>query len=230
MLRDAYNSVENLRGGSGNDLLVGNSSANMLNGSAGSDVLFGRDGDDLLIGGTAASGGYNQLFGGNGSDTASYADETASVTASLTGKWAYVGGVGFGDVRDIFNSVENLTGGSSADVLVGDGFDNIHAGGTGADQLYGGSGADTFVYAGYADSNVVGGYDTVADFVAGTDKIDLRALGTNSSRVIITSDGIATKLLVELSPSTFDGSFDGNTDLAVAFIGGNALTVADILF
>ena len=61
-------------------------------------------------------------------------------------------------------------------------------------------------------------------------KIDLRALGTNSSRVIITSASGATKLLVELSPGTFDGSFDGATDLAVAFIGTNALTMADILF
>ena len=134
------------------------------------------------------------------------------------------------DLRDTYNSIENLTGGSALDVLVGDGLANILEGGGGAEQLYGGAGADTFVYTGYADSNVVTGYDTVADFVAGTDKIDLRALGTNSSRVIITSDGIATKLLVELSPGTFDGVFDGNTDLAVAFIGGNALTVADILF
>ncbi len=229
-LRDSFAAIENLRGGAGNDLLVGDATINTLHGGAGSDVLFGRNGDDVLIGGAVASGGYNQLFGGTGNDTASYAGETTAVTASLAGRWAYVGGVAATNLRDVFNGVENLVGGSAVDVLVGDGLANILEGGGGADQLYGGADADTFVFRAVSDSNVVTGYDTIVDFVAGTDRIDLRALGTNSGRVIITSDGTATKLLVELSPGTFDGVFDGSSDLAVAFIGGNALTVADILF
>ena len=225
-LRDSYGSIENVPGGSGNDLLVGNAGVNTLAGGGGSDVLFGRDGDDVPIGGGVATGGYNQLFGGNGNDTADYGAETAQVTASLGGARACVGGVASTDLRDISNSVENLAGGGANDVLVGDGLDNVLKGGVGADQLYGGSGANTFVYTGYGDSNVVTGYDTVADFVAGIDKIDPRAMGTDSSHVVIPSGVASTKLWVEVAP----GVFVGATDLAIPLIGTNAPTVVDILF
>ncbi len=226
-LRDVFNSVENLIGGAGNDTLRGDAPVNTLDGGAGSDVLMGFDGDDWLIGGGVSSGGYNQLFGGNGIDTASYVAETTAVTASLAGLWAYVGGVASTNLRDVFNSIENLVGGSAVDVLVGDGLANILEGGGGAEQLYGGAGADTFVYTGYADSNVVTGYDTVADFVAGTDKIDLRAFsGMTAANVVIISGPASTKLLIEVTPGTFNGA----TDLAISLIGVNALTVADILF
>ena len=222
-LADTMNSVENATGGRGADVLVGDTGANTLRG--GGDLLFGQEGDDVLLGGTAW-GESNQLWGGTGNDTASYAGETSAVTASLAGHWAYVGGVAATDLRDTYNSIENLTGGSGNDVLVGDNLDNILTGGVGADQLYGGTGADTFVYAACGDSNTTTGYDTVADFVAGVDKVDLRAFATDAAHVQIVSSGAATKLFVEVTP----GVFNGATDLAVAFIGLNALTTADILF
>jgi serralysin len=46
--------IENAIGGSGNDLLIGNSAANELRGGAGNDLIYGGGGADKLWGGTGA--------------------------------------------------------------------------------------------------------------------------------------------------------------------------------
>jgi Ca2+-binding RTX toxin-like protein len=56
--------IESVRGGSRDDLLIGNSLANILTGNAGNDTLLGLDGDDLLIGGA----GNDVKDGGDGDD------------------------------------------------------------------------------------------------------------------------------------------------------------------
>lgn len=56
--------IENARGGSGHDTLIGNQANNRLEGGIGNDVLDGGDGDDALIGGP----GDDTLTGGNGVD------------------------------------------------------------------------------------------------------------------------------------------------------------------
>jgi Ca2+-binding RTX toxin-like protein len=57
-------SVENVRGGSGDDHITGSSAANKLWGGAGNDVLIGGDGNDFLYGGD----GDDQLEGQEGDD------------------------------------------------------------------------------------------------------------------------------------------------------------------
>jgi len=57
--------IENAIGGSGNDVLKGNSVANRLKGADGRDKLKGADGDDVLNGGR----GRDSLKGGKGADT-----------------------------------------------------------------------------------------------------------------------------------------------------------------
>ncbi|MFN3988352.1 MAG: IPTL-CTERM sorting domain-containing protein [Rhodocyclaceae bacterium] len=57
--------IENVIGGSGNDILTGNQGNNRLVGGSGNDVLDGGDGDDVLIGGP----GDDTLTGGSGADT-----------------------------------------------------------------------------------------------------------------------------------------------------------------
>ncbi|MHC8386591.1 serralysin family metalloprotease [Pseudomonas sp. MDT2-39-1] len=57
--------VENANGGSGNDLLIGNSVSNELKGGAGNDILFG-------------AGGADKLWGGTGSDTFVFAASSDS--------------------------------------------------------------------------------------------------------------------------------------------------------
>ena len=71
--RDIFSSIENVKGGDGNDLIYGDGGNNYLYGDAGKDKLYGRtgndrlhgeEGNDLLIGGL----GFDQLTGGEGRD------------------------------------------------------------------------------------------------------------------------------------------------------------------
>ena len=66
MVTGGLTSVENVIGGSGDDIIYGSSKANSLTGGAGNDQLFGLGGDDTLFGG----GGADYLSGGDGTDTA----------------------------------------------------------------------------------------------------------------------------------------------------------------
>jgi hypothetical protein len=222
VLVDTMDSIENLTGGSGTNTLVGNGDANVLTGGAGIDYLYGQGGDDILIGGAVPAGSTNQLWGGQGSDTASYATAAGAVYADLGVQAGHVGGV----LVDEMNSIENLIGSSNADTLVGDASANRLTGGSGADVLWGRGGADVFVFSGHADSNLVTGYDTIGDFVSGVSKLDLRSFATDASHVVIQSDGGSTSLYVMQSPSHLNAA----TDVAIAFIGHNAIAIGDILF
>ena len=222
VLVDQMNSIENLAGGSGTNTLVGEGDANMLTGGAGIDYLYGQGGDDVLSGGAVPIGSTNQLWGGHGSDTASYASVTGVVYTDLGVQAGWVGGV----LVDEMNSIENLIGGSNADTLVGDAGANRLTGGSGADVLWGRGGADIFVFSGHADSNLVTGYDTIGDFVSGVSKLDLRGFATDASHVVIQTDGGSTSVYVLQSP----GQFDASTDAAIALIGHNAIAITDILF
>ncbi|QLF94319.1 retention module-containing protein [Pseudomonas sp. ABC1] len=74
VLDGSGNSLNNLIGGAGNDVLTGGDGDDILRGGAGddtliggagNDILIGGDGDDILIGGS----GDNILTGGSGADT-----------------------------------------------------------------------------------------------------------------------------------------------------------------
>ena len=65
--------IENVMGGAGNDVLIGDSKPNKLTGNAGDDelhgegggdLLYGNDGQDVLVG----DNGNDKLYGGNGAD------------------------------------------------------------------------------------------------------------------------------------------------------------------
>lgn len=84
-----FRSIENLTGGAGSDILVGNDSANTLLGMVGNDSILGGAGDDNLQGGDGADSlvggaGADILSGGSGIDTVSYASSSAKVTVDLT--------------------------------------------------------------------------------------------------------------------------------------------------
>jgi Ca2+-binding RTX toxin-like protein len=70
---DVIRNVENIHGGMGNDILLGDARANVIRGGFGADILHGRQGDDRLDGGAGndslnGGAGRDQLWGGAGVD------------------------------------------------------------------------------------------------------------------------------------------------------------------
>jgi Ca2+-binding RTX toxin-like protein len=156
--------VENIIGGSGNDVLIGSSADNHLQGGPGDDLLIGGGGNDVLDGGpgndTLLGGtGNDQLIGGpgndfldgglgadvidggDGTDTVDYSNRTQSVSVTPDGI-ANDGQAGEGD--NVVN-VESINGGSGNDYLVGSPGNGVINGGPGNDTLVGGGGSKTLV-------------------------------------------------------------------------------------
>jgi serralysin len=147
--------IENARGGSGADLVTGNSLDNVLRGGAGADTLSGGDGNDNLDGGA----GDDLLTGGTGSDVAVYIDVTSGVTIdlavtttqntsgsgtdTLTGIEHIFAANAFGNTLSGDDQLNALVGGAGDDVINGRGGDDILDGRAGNDILTGGAGNDT---------------------------------------------------------------------------------------
>ena len=154
---DSLNSIENLTGGSGDDVLFGDMGANVIRAGAGDDQLFGGAGDDLLIGGTHGAGNFDQLNGGAGFDTGDFSDKSAKIYADLRFNVAFAD-PGTGYVVDaLLNSIENLTGGSGNDILFGEAGVNVLNGGAGDDLIFAQDGDDTVIGGGHTP----GGYDVL---------------------------------------------------------------------
>lgn len=141
------NGADTLRGNGGNDNLGGGAGSDLLEGGIGNDTLDGGAGDDVLDGGL----GDDALVGGEGIDTASYASLKVAVRVGLDIMGLQATGAG----NDSLSGIENLIGGSGADLFVGNGEANRLVGGGGADRLLGGDGAD--VLAGGEGKDVVAG-------------------------------------------------------------------------
>ncbi|MFN3350259.1 choice-of-anchor D domain-containing protein [Pseudorhodoplanes sp.] len=164
---DTYLSIENLTGSDFNDRLTGDKGNNVLEGGEGADYLDG----------------------GAGIDTASYANASAGVIASLLNPADNTGEAN----GDFYKLIENLRGSAHDDVLVGDkkvnaidggDGDDVIFGGAGADILTGGLGADQFGY-NFASE----GGDTIADFTLGEDAIRIRKIGFNINPAVDLNTG-----------------------------------------
>jgi Ca2+-binding RTX toxin-like protein len=153
---DTIRNIESVLGGSGHDVLSGDTFAN---------TLSGNDGRDLLTGG----GGADILDGGAGADTASYRDKSASVVLTLNGATNATVTIG-GVAEDTLRNIENVLGGTGDDRLTGDAAANLLSGGGGNDVLDGGAGSDTFQFDFALDSS--SNVDMILNFSTG-DKIAL---------------------------------------------------------
>lgn len=165
----AFNAkIENAKGGSGNDSLIGNALDNILDGGSGNDVLTGGDGADILIGGAGNDTFYAdvldylaQFSGGDGYDVL-YIVGTLSYTFDylLYGfeeMWFLAEPppppptpeiVGT-DAADTLNGAignDVIRGLAGNDTLNGSDGDDTLFGGAGNDKLFGGNGSDTASY------------------------------------------------------------------------------------
>ncbi|WP_052954958.1 calcium-binding protein [Microvirga vignae] len=160
---DTLIGIENLFGGSGNDIFTGDNNANRLSGNAGNDVLNQKEND-----------GNDVLDGGSGIDTVSFSG-SAGATISLALTSAQTTAYG----SDILIGIENLSGGAGhdrfigntlANTLRGNAGNNTLDGGYGKDVLTGGAGNDTFVFRDRLGSANV---DTITDYNRTYDSLQL---------------------------------------------------------
>lgn len=189
---DTLSNIENLAGSSFSDALLGNAGANVLDGGAGNDILNGGAGDDALNGGA-------------GVDTASYLGAVSGVTVTLQHSGVQQNTVGAG--LDTLSGIENLTGSSFDDTLIGNASANILDGGSaGDDTMNGGAGDDTYVVSG------VGGSVLIEDSV-GIDTLDASAA----------SAGVT----IDLTPG---GSSNIDGRIVTLAAGGSVSIPLDVLF
>ena len=156
---EAGPAASGLFGEGGDDTLVGSPEHDGLYGGDGDDQLLAGDGDDYLTG----AGGADVLSGGPGLDEVSYGGP-APLLLSI-GDGPNDGAAGEGD--DIREDVENLTGGSGIDVLIGDDDPNRLIAYGGQDVLRGMGGADHLI--GWNDGDEL-------DAGAGADLVEAGAL------------------------------------------------------
>jgi Ca2+-binding RTX toxin-like protein len=230
---DGRDGNDTLEGGEGNDAIIGGNGNDVLRGGEGEDQIWGNAGNDILAGGAGA----DVLAGGAGIDTVDYSTSTGAVwidLGQLLAQW--------GDAHhDTLNSIENVTGSLSDDMLFGstgnnrlsggNGADRI-TGGAGVDELLGGSGADRFIFFAPADSLSTDA-DRILDFSsADADLIDLATIDANSQLaddqafVFIGADAF-NHLAGELrfANHRLEGDIDGDGDADFG-INVNALTLS----
>jgi Ca2+-binding RTX toxin-like protein len=179
VLQDTLRSIENLIGGTGNDTFVGDGNRNRFLGGSGADTFSGEGGNDSFVGGL----GKDLIDGGAGVDELDYSAGADKIRVTLSGSAAALVQVG-GTTEDTVLNIENVTGGSSSDTLLGDSNANVLTAGRGEDFLDGGLGADTLIGGAQGVGDGVdrfvfssalgfGNVDVIADFETGTDKIVL---------------------------------------------------------
>lgn len=132
--------IEDLIGGSDDDILTGSALANTLTGGAGDDVLNGLAGNDTFDEGSADSGS-DTFNGGLGTDLVDYSARTTALTVTMDGVAADDGESGEGD--NVSADCEDLLGGSGVDSLTGNVSANSIDGGGGVDTISGLEGNDT---------------------------------------------------------------------------------------
>lgn len=186
--------------------------------------VWGGSGDDRIFGNSAA----NTLLGNNGHDNLQGLGGN-DVLRGLQGNDTLNGGAGD----------DRLEGGLGQDSLVGgDGNDTL-VGGVGKDRLTGGAGADVFTFLSQAEAGNGTTRDVIADFVSGTDRIDLTAIDANgllAGDQVFAYIGLAgfSRQAGELCYTASgllagDVNGDGVADFQIQLMGAPALLGADFL-
>jgi Ca2+-binding RTX toxin-like protein len=209
-------------GGAGNDTLLAGAGNDKIYGGIGNDALYGSTGNDLLYAGT----GDNTLDGGEGNDVLYTSTTGIDTLTGGTGDDVYeihnsldqiveIAGEGtdavWTDVSyTLADNIETMylvgsvngTGNAGDNTIVGYGAgDNFITGGAGNDTLFGGDGNDTFVFDSASFlAQVISGVDTIGDFTATQDKIQLSKAAFSALNTLGTT-------MTDYNPSNLTGDF-----------------------
>lgn len=191
--------------------------------------------DDTVYGFNSNAGGvYNAslyprasytIFDNGGNDTLDFSGATAAQTLNLNAETyssvnGYTGNISI--ARGVV--IENATGGSGADTIIGNAYDNVLRGNAGADTFTGGSGNDTYI-----DTIANHNGDKITDFNAG-DKIvfsnaTLGSFSFGFSAGVLSFTG-GSMTLNGLSSGTFLASNYAGGGVQLALQAGQASTSA----
>ncbi len=177
-------------GGTGRDEIYGDNGDDLLDGGSNNDELYGGAGQDTLIGGSSG----DTLSGGDGIDTLDYSASNSAVSINLATN-AASGGHASGDT---ISGIENVTGSTFNDTLIGSVVANLIDGGNGNDSLAGGAGNDTLI-GGAGNDSLDGGTDN--DLLEGGAGADILsgAAGSDTASYAASDAGVSVNLLTGAS-------------------------------
>lgn len=190
--------ADQLGGLAGADRILGLAGDDTINGRAGNDILRGDEGADTLYG----RAGHDTLRGGAGDDLLKGGKGNDGISGDAGADRLY-GEAG----RDI------LGGGGGNDLLSGGSGNDVLKGGGGTDTLIGGAGLDTFVFV-----NGHGGQDTITDFSADLDRIQIELRGADASDLLVRSGGGDTTIQLDTVDVVLSGVMLEESDITFQFI------------
>lgn len=230
--------IENASGGSGNDVLIGNSVGNLMQGNNGNDILHGGLGGDSMEGGEGAdtlngNSGDDTLWGGNGTDSI-IGGTGNDLIYGWTGAEVLDGSPGGSDflsygsatsqvilrlwnntvsgdplaAGDTIRNFENAATGSGNDILQGNHQDNHLIGNGGDDTMTGSAGDDTMIGLAGADSLIGGLGDDVLSGGLGADVLD----GSPGGSDTVDYSEATTALFISLWSNTASGAVQATGD------------------
>ena len=177
-------SIENLQGSRFNDVFEGDYGSNVINGGVGADTVS-----------------YNYLSNGDwiSANLSTGQVSVRDVTSQINNTELLIS-----IDTDTLISIENLTGGSGNDTLIGNDQDNVLIGGAGADSLSGGGGNDVIIGGSGKDRLSGGGGNDVIYAELGEDEPIDGGDGVDTLYVNFTSGNIETdRKLIKFDGSKF---------------------------
>lgn len=236
------NSIENIIGGSGDNVLIGDFQDNVIDGGDGDDEINGGDGNDTLLGGDGSDAidggndndlieggsGGDDLFGGAGNDTLSGGsgsdnfdggadDDTIDFSYTDSNSLEINLATGFATFTssgstEALTNIENVLGGLGDNEIVGDDNANVLDGNGGTDTISGGGGDDT-INAGVGDED-------------DDDSVIIRA--------ILNGDGGDDRMISQGGDTQFNGGSGNDTFIASSgqdgFDGGDDFDLVDFTY
>ncbi|MFO0245966.1 MAG: beta strand repeat-containing protein, partial [Betaproteobacteria bacterium] len=186
---DTLLSIEYVRGGAGNDTIIGSAANERFRGNAGSDSMDGGDGTEDIL---------------------DLSQTNAAVSANLVTGRANDGLGG----TDSFSNIEGVYSGTAADTLIGGSGNDYFDGGMGGDRIDGGAGADRVRYylVSGNNSSVTGGVsvnlvaERATDGWGGQDTlIGIERVSATNFADTLLGDGVANRFAGLAGDDTIDG-------------------------